>query len=767
MQGIRALVFIASIFSFGSQTFAADWSNWRGPWQNGVSHEKNLPEKWSPDPAKPDNNLVWRAPYGGRTTPIVQNGRLYMIGRDGEGLTEQERCLCFDANTGKLIKEHRFNVFHTDIVSVRLGWTNMVGDPETGNVYAHGTQGLLFCFDKDLNVVWQHSLTEEFGRVSGYGGRVTSPIIDEDKLIIGFLNASWGDQGIGRNRFVAMDKKTGKIIWWASTGIQPKDTFYSTPVVAVINGVRTMVSGGGDGGVHAFQARTGTKLWSYQLGPGSINCSPVVQGNLVYIGQGEENEGETTQGRVVCLDGSKVAEEKPALVWKLDGIKAKFASPVLHEGKLYMCGDTGQLYCIDATSGKLLWEYLYGKNTKGSPVLADGKIYLAEVNSKFHILRPTADGCEKVHTQFFKSKVSGEEVEINGSPAISNGRVYFMTGTDLFCIGSKEPVANPAPAMNTDDGKADNSPARLQVFPADITVFAGETIELSARAFDSKGRLIGPADVTWSLAGLRQPEGVTPMPGAAPAAPPPALAGILSSEKGDKSSLTPAMAPPAQFGRVVVKSGNLEAECRVRVVPRLPYAPNLANIPEGRTPGGWVNCQGKFAIVQQDGKKVLKKLAVNPSPLVSRANAYITKHDATGYAILSDIMGTKVRDDLPDVGLVANRYTLMLAGNTQQLRLVSWDALPRVDKSIAFPWKPGTWYRMKLEVVVREKDALVRGKVWPRDDKEPEAWTVDFTDPVPNREGAAAIYGYAAGILEGQTGCEIFYDNIRITEAGK
>ena len=163
----------------------------------------------------------------------------------------------------------------------------------------------------------------------------------------------------------------------------------------------------------------------------------------------------------------------------------------------------------------------------------------------------------------------------------------------------------------------------------------------------------------------------------------------------------------------------------------------------------------------------MKKLAVNPSPLVSRANAYITKHDASGYAILSDIMGTKVRDDLPDVGLVANRYTLMLAGNTQQLRLVSWDALPRVDKSIAFPWKPGTWYRMKLEVVVREKDALVRGKVWPRDEKEPDAWTVDFTDPVPNREGAAAIYGYAAGILEGQTGCEIFYDNIRITEAGK
>ncbi|MFM8933794.1 MAG: serine/threonine protein kinase, partial [Gemmataceae bacterium] len=152
MRGIHGLLAGLLVLPFSLGSVAGDWSNWRGPSGTGVSPEKNLPSKWSPDPAKADNNLVWRAPFGGRTTPIVQQGRLYMIGRDGEGVSEQERVLCFDANTGKLLAEHRFNVFHTDIVSVRLGWTNMVGDPETGNVYAHGTQGLLFCFDKDLKV---------------------------------------------------------------------------------------------------------------------------------------------------------------------------------------------------------------------------------------------------------------------------------------------------------------------------------------------------------------------------------------------------------------------------------------------------------------------------------------------------------------------------------------------------------------------------------------------------------------------------------------
>ncbi len=40
----------------------ADWYHWRGPWQNGVSPETNLPDKWSPDPKVPDNNLIWRCP---------------------------------------------------------------------------------------------------------------------------------------------------------------------------------------------------------------------------------------------------------------------------------------------------------------------------------------------------------------------------------------------------------------------------------------------------------------------------------------------------------------------------------------------------------------------------------------------------------------------------------------------------------------------------------------------------------------------------------
>ncbi len=136
---------------------------------------------------------------------------------------------------------------------------------------------------------------------------------------------------IGGNRFVAFNKRTGDVVWWGSTGIRVSDTYSSTPVVAVINGERLLISGG-FAGVYAFKVRTGEMVWGYEICREAVNLTPVVDGNLVYIGHGEENDNDT-QGSVVCLDASQVENGKPKLVWHVDGIKAKFASPIVHDGK--------------------------------------------------------------------------------------------------------------------------------------------------------------------------------------------------------------------------------------------------------------------------------------------------------------------------------------------------------------------------------------------------------------------------------------------------
>ncbi|MCS7045978.1 MAG: PQQ-binding-like beta-propeller repeat protein, partial [Gemmataceae bacterium] len=325
-----------------SPASAADWYNWRGPWHTGVSPEKNLPSKWSVD----GENLIWKAPYGCRSTPLVLNGRVYFINYTGEKETIQERVMCLDADTGKLIWEYKFNIWHTDIVTVRLGWTNIAADPKTGNIYAHGTQGMLYCFDKDGKVLWSHSLTEEYGRISGYGGRLCSPIVDEDLVIIGMLNSSWGDHGKSANRILAMKKDSGAVVWWCEIPGQPNDTYYAVPVVAVINGERILVTGTAVGSVVGIRVRTGELVWSYHYCTTAVNVAPVIDGTLVYISHGEENPDNNVKGRIICLDAGQITKGQPKLVWQVDGIKARWCSPILHEGRLYIADEIAKLYCL-------------------------------------------------------------------------------------------------------------------------------------------------------------------------------------------------------------------------------------------------------------------------------------------------------------------------------------------------------------------------------------------------------------------------------------
>jgi outer membrane protein assembly factor BamB len=730
-----------------------NWSHWRGPLQNGVSYDRDLPDNFS---------VVWKAPYGGRTTPIIQNGHIYFINKTGSGPSLQERVMCLDEATGNKLWEYKFNVWHTDIVEDRLGWTTMVGDPETDTVYAHGTQGLLFCFSRDGKVVWSRSLTEEFGRISGYGGRVTSPIVDGDLLLLGMLNSSWGYNAVGRNRFMALDKRTGQVVWETSTGLQPKNTYYSVPVVAVIGGQRLLISGGGDGGVHAFKVRTGEKVWSYIIGNADVNCSPVVDGDLIYIGHGETNPDTSLQGRVVCLNGAQVQEGQPKLVWKVDGIKVKFASPILHEGKLYVCNDLGRLYCLNAKDGKQLWRFNYGKNTKGSPLWADGKIYIGEVDYKFHILKPDDKGCKVLHTQSFG------DAEINGSPSVANGHVYFMTANEFYCLGKRDHQASVVkiPEVPKEAPVASGEkPAVLQVFPGEVDLAPGESVQLKARAFDSKGRPLGEVKVDWSLAGVRSPEGVPPPPANAPAAPP--LQAELEPKTGSATAkLTVAKTPPGQYGRVIAKLGDLTGQAAVRVVPMPPYKPDFSRVPDGRTPAGWVNTQGKFLMkTLPDGTHVLAKRNDLPSPLVAKALGYCGPPSLTNYTIEADIQPHKAGTDLPDCGVSANRYLLWMSGNNKQLRLTSWDALPRVDKSIPFTWDANVWYRFKLTVEVKGDKAVARGKVWKADQTEPPAWTVEVEDSTPNKEGAPALFGSVTGteISVTSPGTEIFYRNVSVT----
>jgi hypothetical protein len=764
---MKRVALLLAVFALATPAANADdWAFWRGPEQIGVSRERDLPATWSPDPKAPVN-FHWKAPYGCRATPIVMNGRAYINNQAGTGVNEQERVMCLDARSGKPIWEKRFNVFQTDIVSVRLGWTNLVGDPMTGNIYWHGTQGFLICFDKDGKILWQHSLTEEYGRVSGYGGRVTSPIVDEDLVIIGMPNSSWGDQAKGNNRFVAFNKLTGEVVWWSEPAIAPA-TYYSVPVIAIIKGQRLLITGAADGWVYALQPRTGKKVWGFKFSKAAINSSPVVSGNYVYVGHGEENYGTSTQGRVVCLDASVLKDGSPKLVWERKGCKARYASPILYHDRLFVFDEFAQMWCFDAFKGKVLWKFAYGRNARGSGVWADDKIYVAEVNGKFHILKPGDTKCERLHEQEFFGADGSSEVELAGSPAVANGCVYFGTSEELYCIGKKDhnAIPDPFPPMPKEAAPLKEA-AHLQMRPADVVLHPGQSVFFTLEAFDANGRALdSPPAPDKGKFSLPQP----PLPPGAKTPPPP-LKGTFSVVKprGKVSNqFTADPKGPNQQGYVEFTLGRLTAKSRVRVAPALPYTMNLDKVPVGAAPAGWVQVQGRWKVAQlKDGTKVLSKVNTVPNPMIAQSFCYIGLPTDTAYTIAADVQGFKAHNDLPEIGLVNNRYTLFLQGNTQQLHLGSWEAIPRIDRTLSFPWKPGVWYSMKLTTTVKGDKAFVRGKVWPRGQPEPKEWSVELEDPAPNREGAPGLYTYATGVTEEGPGTEVYYTNLLVTPNGK
>ncbi|MCA9082396.1 MAG: PQQ-binding-like beta-propeller repeat protein, partial [Planctomycetaceae bacterium] len=441
MRSVCLLTVILS--TVGAHCVADDWASWRGPLHNGVSPETGLVESWDLESKK---NLLWESPIGGRAAPIVIDGRVYLDCRthhnvaagNPELIHAQEQVVCRDAATGEVIWEDKFNVFQTDIPAPRVGWASMVGDPETKNVYLHSVSGLFRCYDRDGKVLWEHSLAEEYAKISGYGGRTITPIIDEDRIIVAFFGLNWGRNATPppKMTFYAFDKTNGDLLWISPVGGKPLDTTYSNPVVAVIDGQRLLICGGADGGVHAINARSGKPVWSFDLSKRGLNATPVVDGHLVYISHGEDNVDTIDFGRVQCIDGRGQGNITATnSVWRKDGIKAGYTALVVNDGILYVVADTGKLHAFDSKSGEELWDYTLGTVGKGSPLIADGKLYVMEVNGNIHILKPSREKCESLSKVTVVAADGNGLDEIYGSPAISDGRVFLVTRDRTFCIG--------------------------------------------------------------------------------------------------------------------------------------------------------------------------------------------------------------------------------------------------------------------------------------------------------------------------------------------
>lgn len=720
---------------------AHDWPHWRGPEQNGISREKNLISDWSPD----GKNVVWKSDIGGRAAPVILDGRVYLNCRthhdvvdEKEKIHAQEQVVCWDLKTGDVVWKDVFNVFQTDIPAPRVGWASMVADPETGNVYVHSVSGLFRCYDgKTGKVKWEYSLFEDYGKISGYGGRTQTPIIDEDRVIVSYLNYSWGEYKAPppKHRYFAFDKKSGELQWIATPGGPPQDTNYSVPIVAVIGGVRMLIGGNADGGVYAMNARTGEKLWGFMMSKRGLNSSVVVDGNYVYASHGEDNIDTTEFGRVQCIDATGRGDiTKTHSVWRADGIKAGYASLLVKDGILYVVSDNGKLNAFDSKKGDKLWEYPLGTVGKGSPVWADGKLYVMEVNGRVHILKPSREKCEKLSEVHLPARVGKGDDEIYASPAISNGRIVIVTRDRTFCLGNPEQKAeqDPIPPL-PEEKKPTDKIAHLKLMPYEVAIKPGESVEYTLQAYDEFGHPIKKLKAKLAAADLGE-------------------------GKVDGLKFTAPMTNSQLAGTVSAEAEGLKAHARIRVFPDLPWKWTFTGYEKMQVPPAWINAFIKMKPEKLDGEDVMKVSLSRGRPSIYM---WTGPSNMKGYTVQADLMTTEERRQMSNVGVTVQRYNLVLMGNVQKLQVQSWAPHLRMAKDMSFRWDPDTWYTMKLKVDIQKGDngepqALVRGKVWKKGAAEPKEWTIEQVDPHPNLEGSPGLYFYA------MTDC--YVDNVIVSK---
>ena len=709
-----------------------DWPEMRGPNRDGVSRETGLIDRWTLN----GENFLWRAPYGGRSAPIVMGNRLYVQNPAGRGANLQERVMALDADTGKVIWEYKFNLYQSDVPAHRVGWASPAADPDTGNIYAFSGGAEAIALSRDGKLLWSRSFGEEFAAFTTHGGRTMSPVVDDDLVIVSAPVSNWGSSAARGHRIIGLDKRTGDVVYVATPGGRPYDTAYASPVIATINGLRLFIAGLGDGGIHAIKPQTGERVWSFPASRRSINTGVAVRGSAVFVSHGDENVAGNELGLLAAIDGAETGEIKTAK-WEVKGLEFTYSPPIVDGSRLYQIDNGSHLKAFDTDTGKELWELELATAQKAPPILADGKIYVGTDNGTFHIVRPYADRGEMLSKVQLPNSVfsccgsEGTPEQVLGGAAVSRGRIFFVSSDAVYAIGSKQPRPVSGFAVDEPAQAGQGVPAHLQVFPTELVLEPGQTVKLRARTFDDKGRLLREeTNVAWVLEGLQ---------------------GTVRN-----GAFTPAADGKEQAGLITATAGTLKGQARARIVHSLPWKETFDDYPDKAGPPGWVNAQAMaMSVATLDGQKVLQKAPVDT--IFMRGRAFIGPVAWSDYTFEADVRANTRRRQLGDVGITAQRYSLVLYGNAQRLKIEPWEPETVRTVTAPFAWKPDTWYRLKLRVEnMPNGQVRARGKAWPAGEPEPAAWTLEKLDPIGNRQGAPGLF------MNAQFGA--YYDNFVLTQ---
>ena len=390
-------------FLLCSSLFSADWPNWLGPTQDGVSAETDFGNDL--------DNLQWKAKVGvGFSSVVVADGRLFTMGHDGQKRGGNETVYCLDAKTGKPIWTDSYKAPLVDYL--HEGGPCATPTVDGNAVFAISKHGLLHAYQaKTGKKVWSKDMMAVSGMQKvpewGFAG---SPYVMENLLLI------------EAGATFALNKQTGDIIW-KSKDYRPA---YGSPI-SFKSGENTHVAVLKTDGLVILDAQDGKTLafekWetSYRTNA----STPIIKGNKVFISTGYRRGCALFQWNGKFL--RKIYENKNLSTHMNHAI---LSGDYLYgfDGNVHMAGPK-DFACIQFSTGEEQWRVTDRGLQVGSLIVAGDRMIIHGQRGEGVIARVNPK----------KFEVLNREQIIGGKtwtmPVLANGLFYARNARgDLFCL---------------------------------------------------------------------------------------------------------------------------------------------------------------------------------------------------------------------------------------------------------------------------------------------------------------------------------------------
>jgi outer membrane protein assembly factor BamB len=422
---LRALIFVGALGASAVTPSAENWPQWRGPSQNGLSGERNLPVTWSTT-----DNVSWKLPlpaWSG-STPIVWGDRIFLNVaedlrvRDGDNL----HLWCVDRTNGAVLWKRPLGSGNHQERKQNMSTPSPVTDGT--HVWVMTGTGILKAFDFSGAEKWRRDIPKDYGRLGLNWGYGSSPLLYHDALYIQVLHGMRTDDP---SYLLRIDKATGRTVWRVerptSARFESPDS-YTTPALLRYGTSTEIVVTGGDV-VTGHDPDSGKELWRANgLNPDNdgsyrIVASPVVHGDVIVAPTRE-------RPMLVLKAGGRGDVTRTHVLWSF-GSGPDVPTPVTDGTYLYVVNDRGIMFCLDLKTGREHYgrQRLRPGTYSGSPVLADGKIYITN-----------EDGTTSVFAAAPKFELLAENKLDDytlSSIAVKDGQLFLRTAGWLWAIGAR------------------------------------------------------------------------------------------------------------------------------------------------------------------------------------------------------------------------------------------------------------------------------------------------------------------------------------------